>query len=198
MRRLVSPVALRGHFVLAVAGGVLGIALAACSFSPCRESFACRQICLGVVVDRRTQDRLEHGNGCRCWSCWVTGSRVRGLMPALQLSRSSGSAVARSLGEGRPGVWREEGARARVPEFTRRSRRWRWGLVLLVVSGLFVAQPRSGCNAAGTGVRGAESVLSLALPLPRCANTRARSAHPGSSIDALRRVRDIPGIHHGG
>jgi putative ABC transport system permease protein len=65
-------------------------------------------------------------------------------------------------------------------------------LVLLVVSGLF-ARSLLRLQQENTGVRGAEQVMSVLLPLPR-ARTLDTAAHTRFFDDALRRVRDIPGV----
>jgi len=183
MRRLVRQL-LSESIVLAMAGGVLGIALALFVLRVVSPSLPAN---LPRVVDDGL--RIDWSTAMLSMLVMLATGVAAGLMPALQLSRSAVRGGA-PPGEGSRGV--AGGRRSARVRNSLVVAQVAVGMVLLVVSGLFV-RSLVQLQRAGTGVRGTESVLSLALPLPR-ARTLLPEAHIRFFDDALRSVRDIPGI----
>jgi putative ABC transport system permease protein len=114
---------------------------------------------------------------------------VVGILPAVQLARRTWRG-ADSLREGSRGA--AGGHRSSLVRNSLVVAQVSVGMVLLVVSGLFVrslvAQHR-----ADTGVHRSETVLTALLPLP-AARTLDSAAHARFFDDVLRRVSAIPGV----
>jgi putative ABC transport system permease protein len=115
---------------------------------------------------------------------------VTGLLPALRLSRWASQRNADALREGSRGV--AGGRRAATMRGALVVGQVAISMVLLVLSGLFV-RSLTRLQRESTGVHGPESVLSLALPLPR-SRTLDGATHARFFDDALRSVREVPGI----
>ena len=117
-----------------------------------------------------------------------------GLMPALQLARTSKRGNVEALREGSRGV--AGGKRSARVRGSLVLAQVAVGMMLLVLSGLFV-RSLTQLQRENTGVRGADAVLSMALPLPR-----ARTLDPATHIrffdDALRNLSGVPGITSAG
>jgi putative ABC transport system permease protein len=113
-----------------------------------------------------------------------------GLMPALQLARVSKRGSVDALREGSRGV--AGGKRSARVRGSLVIAQIAIGMMLMVLSGLFVRSLLQ-LQRGNTGVRGADAVLSMGLPLPR-----ARTLDPATHIrffdDALRELNGIPGI----
>ena len=116
----------------------------------------------------------------------VTGVAV-GILPGLQLSRAGNADALREGSRGSAGGRRSAMARdslviAQVSV----------GMVLLVIAGLFT-RTMTQLQREDTGVRGGEAVLSTMLMLPP-ERTLDSAAHVRFFDDALRAVREVPGV----
>jgi predicted permease len=176
--------------VLAVAGGILGIGLATVILKVVGGA-------LPVSLPRVAETGLTLDWRIALLSLLVVlaSGIVVGLLPSLQLARGlSRRDNAGALREGSRGV-----AGGRRSALTRSSlvvAQVSVAMVLLVLSGLF-ARSLARLQREDTGVRDAGSVMSVLIPLPR-QRTMDSAAHVRFFDDALRRVRDLPGVASAG
>ena len=170
---------------LAVAGGVLGALLAqlllrsAAPWLPSNLPLIAEH---GIQVDWSVA-------GLSLLVMLVCGLSC-GLIPALQLARAAKRGNVDALREGSRGV--AGGKRTAQVRGSLVVAQVAVGMMLLVLSGLFTRSLMQ-LQRESAGVRGAETVLSMALPLPR-----ARTLDPATHIrffdDALRSMSGVPGI----
>ena len=183
-RRLVQQM-ITESVVLSVAGGVAGIVLALVALRSAAPYLPSNLPRIG-----EGGLRIDWSVAALSMLVMLASGIVSGLLPALRLSRAASRGNADALREGSRGVaGGKRGARLRDGLVVAQVA---VSMVLLVLSGLFV-RSLTRLQHESTGVRGAESVLSLALPLPR-ARTLDGATHTRFFDDALRSVRDIPGI----
>jgi putative ABC transport system permease protein len=171
--------------LLAIASGILGIGLALVALRAVAPALPSN---LPRIVDAGLQ--IDWSVAALAMLVMFASGLAAGVVPAVQLARSATRGNADALREGSRGVaGGKRGANVRNGLVVAQVA---VGMVLMVLSGLFV-RSLTQLQRQPTGVRNSESVLSLALPLPR-----ARTLDPRSHVqffdDALRDVRDIPGI----
>ncbi len=176
--------------VLAIAGGVLGAVLAQVILRVVGST-------LPVSLPRVAENGLAIDwtiAGLSLLLVLACGIAV-GILPGLQLSRgATKGGYADALREGSRGA-----AGGRRSTFARNSlvvAQVSVGMVLLVVAGLFT-RTMVELQREDTGVRGGEAVLTTMLSLPN-ARTLDSAAHARFFDEALRRVREVPGVASAG
>ncbi|MDQ3950975.1 MAG: ABC transporter permease, partial [Gemmatimonadota bacterium] len=176
--------------VLAIAGGLLGVALA---------TVILRVVGSTLPVDlprvAETGLTLDWRIAALTLVVVLASGIAAGILPSVQLARGT-------LRRGNADALRE-GSRAvaggRRSAFLRSSlviAQVSVAMVLLVLSALF-ARSLIQLQREDTGVRAASAVMSVFVPLPR-ARTLDTAAHVRFFDEALRRVRDIPGVTSAG
>ena len=170
---------------LAVAGGILGALFAQLLLRTAQPWLPSN---LPLIAEQGL--RVDWSVGALSLLVMLVCGVSCGLMPALQLARTSKRGNVEALPEGSRGV--AGGKRSARVRGSLVVAQVAVGMMLLVLSCLFV-RSLTQLQRENTGVRGANAVLSMALPLPR-----ARTLDPATHIrffdDALRNLSGIPGI----
>jgi putative ABC transport system permease protein len=176
--------------VLAIAGGVLGAAIAQVILRVVGTT-------LPVSLPRVAENglSLDWRIGLLSLLLVLACGVLVGILPGVQLARvASRGRNADALREGSRGA--TGGRRSAIARSSLVVSQVSVGMVLLVVAGLFT-RTLVELQRADTGVRDSDAALSTFLPLPT-ARTLDSAAHARFFDDALRRVRAIPGVTSAG